>query len=95
VLVAVTVYVCDPAVEVSSEPGLPDPFESRHVLILGAPEGSVQLKFVATTWPTAYVPAPAGEPICAVGAAAPVSPLTATGVELPVVVAFPSCPRAL
>ena len=49
-LVAVTVYVWLPGVDVSSVPDVPDPpFESVHDRIPGPPEASEQLKLVATT----------------------------------------------
>ena len=71
-LVAVTVYVCAPSVEVSSAPGEPDPFESMHESSPGPSVPSAQLKLVATCWPTANTWLFAGEAIDADGAAATV-----------------------
>ena len=51
-LVAVTVYVCAPTVEVSSAPGEPDPFVSVHDFSPGPSVPSEQLKLVPTTCPT-------------------------------------------
>ncbi len=61
-----------PAVEVSRSPGLAEPLLSVQVAIPGPCAPSVQPKPVATLCPTAYVSPPAGEVICAVGAAATV-----------------------
>ena len=48
-LVAVTVYLCAPVVEVSSEPLVPvPPLLSAHELIPGP--GSAQLNWVETFW---------------------------------------------
>ena len=68
-LVAVTVYVCVPSVEVSSTPGELDPLPSAHDLSPGPSDPSVQLKLVATCWRTAKTWLFAGEAICADGAA--------------------------
>jgi hypothetical protein len=69
VLIAVTVKVCAPGVEVSSAPGETDPLLSWQDAIPGPTWPSVQLKFVATFWPTAYTPPDAGELTVATGAA--------------------------
>jgi hypothetical protein len=42
------VYVCAPTAAVSSVPGEPDPFESRHEAIPGAAGASAHEKPVAT-----------------------------------------------
>jgi hypothetical protein len=53
-LVAVTVYVCGPGLEVSSAPLVPvAPPESVHELIPGPFVPSLQLKVVTTVWPIA------------------------------------------
>ena len=52
-LVAVTVYVCAPTVEVSSAPGELDPSPSVQDEIPGPSVPSEQLKLVATACPTA------------------------------------------
>ena len=53
-LVAVTVYVCWPGLDVSSWPLVPvAPPESVHELIPGALAPSLQPNVVATVWPTA------------------------------------------
>ena len=51
-LVAVTVYVKDPVLDVSSIPGEPDPLTSVHAAIPGPPTDSAQENCVATTCPT-------------------------------------------
>jgi len=53
-LVALTVYVCTPGLEVSSCPLVPvAPPESVHELIPGPFVPSLQAKVVATVWPSA------------------------------------------
>src|SRR3954447_26262970 len=71
VLVAVTVYVCAPGVEVFSVPCGPDaPFESRHDARPGPPAPSVHENAVATDCPWAKVRLSAGAVIAAEGGSA-------------------------
>ena len=74
--VAVTVYVCEPVVDVSRCPEPPlvvlVPLLSLQDANPGPPVPSAQEKVVATTCPTAYVPPDAGKLIVAVGAPATV-----------------------
>jgi hypothetical protein len=66
------VYVCKPAVAVSSAPGLDFPLESVHDLIPGPLAPSTHVNDVRTTAPTPYVPPVRGPEIAAIGAAATV-----------------------
>ena len=52
-LVAVTVYVCEPVLDVSSAPGELESFESVHDWIPGPSVPSLHEKPVATISPTA------------------------------------------
>ena len=55
--VALAVYMCDPTVDVSKCPLPPlAPFESAHDDSPGPLAASVQVKLVATTWPSEFVP---------------------------------------
>src|SRR5436305_5497380 len=68
--VAVTVYECVPAVEVSSVPwGLAAPFESLHEAIPGPSVPSEQPNVVRTFWPRTNVAPLAGEEIATEGGA--------------------------
>jgi hypothetical protein len=53
-------------------PGEEEPLESVHALTPGPLAPSEHEKLVGTTCPTAYIPPPAGEEICADGGPATV-----------------------
>ena len=67
-LVAVTVKVCDPSVEVSTAEPDAFPFWSRHEAMPGPPAMSAQVKLDVTACPNTYVAPFAGVVIVAVGA---------------------------